>query len=170
MEDILVDDIRVPIEDTPAVWPEFLEIPVPVREPPRDAGPPTIELVRLVRVAALLCRLFLDAEVLPKEGIGDLDRVEVLVPLGTTSFPPSSAFASDLLLTLHTEGILLPLAMAVVGRAGAMDDFFAGPNAAGRVLTFVGRGTCLVGAFGGVVLGILPEATGAGTFPRFHTL
>jgi hypothetical protein len=142
-EDVLVDDTRVPIEDTPAVWPEFLEreIPVPIREALREIGGLTIELVRLVRVPALLCRLFFEAKVLPKEGIGDLERepndeveVEVDVPspilLGTAGFSrlPSSS--------LLREGILLPLAMAVVGWAGAIDDFFLGPRGGGPILGF----------------------------------
>ena len=68
------------------VWPEFLELvtPVPVREASRETGPLTIELERLVRVPALLFRLFLEADVLPKEGSGDLEREpegEVEVPL-----------------------------------------------------------------------------------------
>ena len=46
VEDVQVDDTRVPIEDSPAVWPEFLELEIPV---------PVIELVRLVRVPTLLC-------------------------------------------------------------------------------------------------------------------
>ena len=181
--DVLVDDARVPIEDTPAVWPEFLEfkIPVPVREALRDIGPLAIELVRLVRVPALLCRLFLEAEVLPKEGIGDLERetedeVEVEVPfpivllLGTASLPSSSTFASGLLLALRTEGILLPLATAVVGWAGAIDDFFLGPRGGGPILVFDAAGLDEVFAFVSVGLGILLAITGAGAFPRFHTL
>lgn len=127
VEDVLVDDARVPIEDTPAVWPEFLEIPVLVREALCvELGPLIIELVRLVRVPTLLWRLILEAEVLPKEGSGDLERepedeVEVEVPLHiasllvTVSLLSSSTFASVLLLALRTEGILLPLATAVVG-------------------------------------------------------
>ena len=46
VENVLVDDTQVPIEDTPAVWSEFLELEIPV---------PVIELVRLVRVPTLLC-------------------------------------------------------------------------------------------------------------------
>ena len=34
----------------------------------------------------------------------------------------------DLLLVFHTEGILLLLAMAVVGCPGAMNDLFVGPR------------------------------------------
>ena len=51
------------------VWPEFLELvtPVPVREASRETGPLTIELERLVRVPALLFRLFLEADVLRKK-------------------------------------------------------------------------------------------------------
>ena len=71
------------------MWPEFL---------------PSTELVRLARVPALLCRLFL---VVPQEGSGDLsrdpeDEVEVEVPspvappVGTTGLLSSAAFASDL--------------------------------------------------------------------------
>ena len=101
MEDVLVEDARVPIEDTP-VWPEFLELetPVPVKEALGEIGPLTIELERLVRIPALLCRLFLEAEVRRKEGSGDLERepegeveveveVEVALPilLGTASLP-----------------------------------------------------------------------------------
>jgi hypothetical protein len=186
VEDILVvDDACVPIEDTPAVWPEFLNIPVPVRELLRDAGRPTMELVRLVRVPALLCRLFLEVEVLPKEGIGDLDRdpedeVEVeepfpmVLPPGMASLPSSSsAFTSGVLLVLRTEGILLPLATAVVGCAGAMDDLFLGPRGGGPTLAFeVGAGIGLDEGFvfTSVGLGILLVATGTGAFPRFHTL
>ena len=76
-------------------------------------------------VPALLCKLFLEAEVLLKEGSGDLEREpdeeEVPFPilLGTASLPSSSS-----LLLAAREGILLPLAMAVVGWAGAIDDFF----------------------------------------------
>jgi hypothetical protein len=178
VEDVLVDDVRVPIEDTPAVWPEFLEleIPVPVREALREIGPLTIELVRLVRVPKLLCRLFLEAEV-PKEGSGDLERepddeVEVEVPfsmLGTASLPSSSTFASGLLLALRTEGILLPLATAVVGWAGAIDDFILGPRG-GPILAFDAAGLVEAFTFVSVGLGILLATAGAGAFPRFHTL
>ena len=68
--------------------------------------------------------LFLEAKVLLKEGSRDLeqepDEVEVPFPilLGTASLPSSPS-----LLALR-EGILLPLAMAVIGWAGAIDDFF----------------------------------------------
>jgi hypothetical protein len=176
VEDVLVDDARVPIEDTPAVWPEFLEleIPVPVREALREIVPLTMELVRLVRVPKLLCRLFLEAEV-PKEGSGDLERepddeVEVKVPfsmLGTASLPSSSTFA---LLHFRTEGILLPLATAVVGWAGAIDDFILGPKAGGPILAFDAAGLVEAFAFVSVGLGIFLATAGAGAFPRFHTL
>jgi hypothetical protein len=175
VEEVLVDDARVPIEDTLAVWPEFLEleIPVPVSE--------ALELVRLVRVPALLCRLFLEAEVLPKEGSGDLERepedeVEVEVPfpiasmLGTASLPSSSTLASGLLLALRTEGILLPLATAVVGWAGAIDDFALGPRGGGPILAFDAAGLVEAFTFVSVGLGILLATAGAGAFPRFHTL
>ena len=176
VEDVLVDDARVPIEDTPAVWPEFLELEflVPVREVLRDIGLLTIELVRLVRVPALLCRLFLEAEVLPKEGSGDLERepedeVEVEVPfpilLGTASFPSSSS----LLLAMRV-GIPLPLAMAVVGWAGTIDDFVLGPRGGGPILAFEAAGLVEAFTFVTVGLGILLAIAGAGTFPRFHTL
>ena len=176
VEDVLVDDARVPIEDIPAVWPEFLEleIPVPIREALREMGPLTIELVRLVRVPALLCRLFLEAaEVLPKEGSGDLERepedeVEEEEPfpilLGTASFP----WPSNLLLALR-EGILLLLAMAVVGRAGAIDDFFLGPRGGGPIFAFGSAGLADAFTFVAVGLGILLAIAGAGAFPRFHT-
>ena len=174
VEDVLVDDARVPIEDTPAVWPEFLEleIPVPVREELREIGPLTIELVRLVRVPALLFRLFLEAEVLPKEGSGDLERepegdVEVVafpILLGTASLPSSSS-----LLLVSREGILLPPAMAVVGWAGAMDDFILGPKGGGPILAFDTAGLVEAFTFVTVGLGILLAIAGAG-FPRFHTL
>ena len=142
------------------MWPLFLEIPVPVREPLRDTGPPITELVRFARVPALLCRLFLEVEVPLKEGSGDLDRedeIEVLVPfliallLGIARLPSSPVFAFGLWLELRTEGILLPLATAVVGRAGA-------------------SGLIDVSTFVTVGLEILLGATGVGAFPRFHTL
>ena len=148
VEDVLVDDARVPIEDTPAVWPDFLEleIAVPVRDALREIGPLTIELVRLARVPALLCKLFLEPEVLLKEGSGDLERE---------------------LLALR-EGILLPLAMAVVEWAGAIDDFFLGPRGGGPILAFGTAGSVVT--FVTVGLGILLVIAGAGAFPRFHTL
>jgi hypothetical protein len=175
VEDVLVDDARVPIEDTPAVWPEFLEleIPVPIREALREIGPLAIELVRLARVPALLCRLFFEAKVLPKEGSRDLEReledeVEVEVPfpilLGTAGFSrlPSSS--------LLREGILLPLAMAVVGLAGAIDDFILGPRGGGPILGFDAAGLVETFTFEIVGLGILLAIAGVGAFPRFHTL
>ena len=183
VEDVLVDDARVPIEDTPVVWPDILEleIPVPVREALRETGPLTIELVRLVRVPPLLCRLFVEVEVLPKEGSGDLERepedeVEEAVPfpikllLGTASLPSSSTFASGLLLALRTEGILLPLATTVVGWAGAIDDLFLGPRGGGPILVFDATGLVEAFTFVSVGLGILLVTAGAGAFPRFHTL
>ena len=171
VEDILIDDTRVPIEDTPTVWPEFLESLVPV------IGLPTAGLVRLAHVPLLLCRLFLEPE-LPKEGNGDLDREDevvffpIVLPLGTPSLYSSSTFASSLLLALRTKGILLPLATAVVGRTDAMDDLFVGPKG-GPILAFearAGTGLVEVFVFTSVGLGILLVTTGAEAFPRFHTL
>ena len=152
-----------------------------MREALRETGPLTIELVRLARVPTLLCRLFLEAEVLPKVGSGDLEResedeVEVEVPfpiallLGTVNLPSSPTFVSSLFLALRTEGILLPLATAVVGWAGAIDDFFSGPSGGGPILAFDAAGLVEGFKFVSVGLGILLAVAGAGAFPRFHTL
>ena len=56
VEDVPVDDARPPIEKFLTVWPEFLELelPVPVREALHEIGPLTMELVRLERVPTLL--------------------------------------------------------------------------------------------------------------------
>ena len=145
---------------------------VPTTEPAREGGL-AIELVRLVRVppltkeAVLLCRLFL-LELVLKEGMGDRDReedaIEPLVVVAADT-PFSSGFCFRLLTRM--AGTALPLATAVVGRAGAGAAFLAGRREGGPIFSFPFGVSSLIMCDG---LGMLLGAAFVASFPRFHTL
>ena len=148
-DDVLVEN-RVPIDDTfvELVW----EIPVPMSELLRA---PERELFLLVRVpAAPLMRLLLVEGATPNDGIGDLEREddEAIVP-----------FAESVSLLTRREGTRVPLAVAIVGRAGAMEAFCARTLGA-AIFSLV------TSAFAGCTgLGMLEDIVG-GALLRFHTL
>jgi len=148
----------------------------PMTEPAREGGL-AIELVRLVRVppltkeaaAALLCRLCL-LELVLNEGIGERDReedaIEPLVVVVVVVVAESPCFCCFTLLT-RMAGTALPLATAVVGRAGAGAAFLAGRRDGGPIFSFPFGVSSLIMCDG---LGILLGAAFVGSFPRFHTL
>ena len=127
-EDVLlvVDDTRVPIEDTPAALPELLEL----KEGSGD----------------------LDRE--PEDEVEVEVEVPFPILLGIASLPSSSTFASGLLLAFRIEQILLPLATAVVEWAGAIDDFFLGARGGGPILAFDATGFAFVSIGLGILLAI----------------
>ena len=107
-----------------------------------------------------------------------VEDVPVEEVLEVTETPPNVFFVPKLL-TAPVEDvlvlddarvpILLPLAMAVVGQAGAIDDFFLGPRDGGPILAFDSAGLVEALIFVTVGFGILLAIAGAGAFPRFHT-
>jgi hypothetical protein len=149
------EDALVPTEEILLELGRVLLAAVPATEPAREPGPES-RLLRLVRVLPLL-RMLLRLVVL-KDGNGDLEREDDAID----PFPPAAALSSFPLLT-RMEGGLLPLATAVVGRAGAAADFFVPINEGGPIFSFTD--SVLVGIGFVSLLG----AASAG-LPRFHTL
>ena len=146
-DDVLVENL-VPIDDTfvELVW----DIPVPISELLRA---PERELFLLIRVpAAPLMTLLLVEGATPNEGIGDLEREDDIVP-----------FAESCSLLTRSEGTRVALAVAMVGRAGAMEAFCTRTLGA-AIFSFVA--STFAGCTG---LGML-EAVVGGALPRFHTL
>lgn len=134
---------RVPIDET-LVEPPVLE----------DAPVPLIELTLLTLVP--LMKLPLVEGAVPKEGIGDLAREEVVETV---------ALSASLLTRRDGTRLRLPLAVAVEGRAMLTEGtrFVAG-NGAGAVIFSV-----FATGLGIPVWATLAGAGAVVTFPRFHT-
>lgn len=132
---------RVPIDETPVEPPVLEDAPVPV-----------IELTLLTLVP--LMKLPLVEGAVPKEGMGDLAREEVVETV---------ALSASLL--TRRDGTRLPLAVAVEERAILTEGtrFVTGNGAGAAIFSLFATGL-------GIPVGTALAGAGAVvTFPRFHT-